>query len=265
MQLPIYQVDAFANAIFRGNPAAIVPLAAWLPDSLLQDIAAENNLAETAYYVPDGEDYHIRWFTPELEMDLCGHATLAAAHVLWEHYGFAGEALTFRSASGPLRVSKNGPWLTLDFPSRPPQPAAAPLGLLAAIGGKPVQVLNARDFVLVYDSPAEVLALNPDPAALQHFDLGTGGIIATAAGDGSEGVDFVSRFFTPGASVFEDPVTGSAHCSLIPYWAAQLGKTELTARQVSPRGGELRCRLRGERVDISGRAITYLQGHIQLP
>lgn len=262
MQLPIYQVDAFASEIFRGNPAAVVPLTEWLPDALMLAIAAENNLAETAFCIPTQEGYHIRWFTPELEMDLCGHATLAAAHVLWAHSGYTGQTLIFRSASGPLRVSKDGAWLTLDFPSRPPRPAAAPADLLAAIGGRPAQVLLARDYLLVYDTAAEVLALNPDPAAFQHFDLGTGGIIATAAGDD---VDFVSRFFTPGASVFEDPVTGSAHCSLIPYWAKRLGKTELCARQVSPRGGELRCRLRDGRVDISGRAITYLQGLIYLP
>lgn len=262
MQLPLYQVDAFASSIFRGNPAAVVPLSDWLDADTMQRIAAENNLAETVFFVPLTQGFHIRWFTPEVEMDLCGHATLASAHVLYEHLGYTAPEVTFESASGPLRVSRQAGWLTLDFPSRPPVPSSAPDQVLKGIGGRPSQVLQARDFFLVYDSLEEILDLRPNPLSLPQVASGVGGIIVTAPG---EDVDFVSRFFTPGASVFEDPVTGSAHCSLIPYWAHRLGKTQLTARQVSARGGELRCALHGDRVDISGQAVTYLHGQIYLP
>ncbi len=267
MPVPIYQVDAFARRPFAGNPAAVCPLAAWLPAGLMQQIAAENNLAETAFFIPlDGEeaDFHLRWFTPTFEIDLCGHATLAAAHVLWNERGFARPEIIFQSKSGLLRVRREADGrLVLDFPSRPPRPLGAgeyPAAVLAQALGPgaavPQAVLAARDLVAVFASAAEVLALKPDFAALLGLDYL--GLVATAPGSG--GVDFVSRFFAPEVGVPEDPVTGSAHSTLIPYWAERLGKTELFARQESARGGELWCRLRGDRVDIGGYAVTYMAG-----
>lgn len=262
MQLNLYQVDAFATSLFKGNPAAVVPLERWLDDALLLAIAEENNLAETVFFVPEvGGTYHIRWFTPEIEMDLCGHATLATAHVLYQHLGHSEPEVVFSSKSGPLKVSRAGQVLTLDFPAWPPQPALAPSAVLAGIGANPLEVYQSRDYLLVFASEAEVRAIRPNQTILNPLNLGTGGIIVTAPGDS---VDFVSRFFTPGASVFEDPVTGSAHCTLAPFWAKKLGKTDLQALQVSKRGGELYCQLRGDRVKISGQAITYLEGKIFL-
>lgn len=266
MPLPIYQVDAFARRAFAGNPAAVCPLPAWLPAETMQQIAAENNLAETAFFVPlagEAADFHLRWFTPTFEIDLCGHATLATAHVLWNERGFAKNEIVFQSQSGPLRVRREADGrLVLDFPSRPPRPLApdeVPAVLAQALGpgaAVPRAVLASRDLVVEFASAEEVLALQPDFAAL--VDLGYIGLIATAPGRGE--VDFVSRFFAPEVGVPEDPVTGSAHSTLIPFWAEKLGKTELFARQESARGGELWCRLRGDRVDIGGYAVTYLVG-----
>ncbi len=258
-----FHVDAFAQGPFTGNPAGVCPLAAWLPAALMQQIAAENNLAETAFIVPRaGHEYEIRWFTPAVEIDLCGHATLASAHVLFTHLGFSGPKVVFHSQSGPLEVSREADGrLTLDFPSRPPQELAAhPTGLSDALRGTPLHVLAARDLLAVFSTEAEVRALKPDFARLLALEYV--GIIATAPGTGE--VDFVSRFFGPRVGVPEDPVTGSAHSTLIPYWAEKLGKTELRARQISPRGGDLWCRLRGERVDISGYAVTYAVGELLL-
>lgn len=266
MTVPIYQVDAFARRPFAGNPAAVCPLTEWLPAELMQQIAAENNLAETAFFVPlpGGEaDFHLRWFTPTFEIDLCGHATLATAHVLWNERGFAKPEIVFQSQSGPLRVRRAADGLlTLDFPSRPPRrlaPDEYPAVLTQALApgaATPRAVLAARDLVVEFASADEVLALQPDFGAL--VGLGYIGLVATAPG--RDGVDFVSRFFAPEVGVPEDPVTGSAHSTLIPYWAAKLGKAELFARQESARGGELWCRLRGDRVDIGGYAVTYLVG-----
>lgn len=261
MRIPIYQVDAFTDRLFGGNPAAVCPLEAWLPDATLQQIAVENNLAETAFIVPVPGGHHIRWFTPEIEMDLCGHATLASAHVLVRHLSFAGGRVRFQSASGDLAVGVEGDWLTLDFPSRPPAPVEAPPEVLAGIPATPLAVLKARDYLLVLPDEAAVRGLRPDRALLDRVNMDPGGICVTAPGDT---VDFVSRFFTPQAALFEDPVTGSAHCSLIPYWAARLGRDDLEALQVSPRCGRLRCRNRGARVLISGQAVTYLEGTIVL-
>ncbi len=260
MELSIFQVDAFSSHVFRGNPAAIVPLDRWLPDETLQSIAAENNLAETAYFVPNGSRYHLRWFTPGCEVDLCGHATLASAYVLFRYLNQQGETIAFDTKSGELTVTRSGDLLTMDFPSRPPAPFRPDPALVPAIGGKPVDVLTARDVVLVYSTEAEVLALTPDMNALiklPHF-----GFIVTAPGTQS---DFVSRFFAPAKGVPEDPVTGSAHSTLIPYWAKRLGKTELLARQVSKRTGELHCKLVGDRVKIAGYAAPYLRGTIEIP
>lgn len=264
--IPYFHVDAFAQTPFTGNPAGVCPLPAWLPAELMQQIAAENSLAETAFFVPrpaaPGE-YDLRWFTPVVEIDLCGHATLASAHVLFTHLDFPARRLTFHSQSGPLRVTREPSGrLTLDFPARPPQLLPAPpAGLAEALGAAPHAVLAARDLVAVFATAAAVAALRPDLAAVAALDYV--GVIATAPGEGD--VDFVSRFFAPRVGVPEDPVTGSAHSTLIPFWATELGKTELRARQISPRGGDLWCRLReGGRVDISGYAVTYAAGEIRV-
>ncbi|ALW85685.1 isomerase [Hymenobacter sedentarius] len=263
--IPYFHVDAFAQKAFAGNPAGVCPLQTWLPTELMQHIAAENNLAETAFIVPrvgSASEYDIRWFTPAVEIDLCGHATLASAHVLFAHLGFAGAKVVFHSQSGPLEVSREADGrLTLDFPSRPPQPLAVhPTGLVDGLRATPSHVLASRDLLAVFGSEAEVRALKPDYARIGALEYV--GVIATAPG--SNGVDFVSRFFAPRVGVPEDPVTGSAHSTLIPYWAEKLGKTELRARQISPRGGELWCRLRDDRVDISGYAVTYSTGEIMV-
>ena len=260
MKLTYYEVSAFTTNPFGGNPAGVCPLQAWLPDAVLQGIAANNNLAETAFTVPRGTDFDLRWFTPTVEMDLCGHATLAAASVLFNERGLDGNEVRFYSRSGVLAVSRNDNLLTLDFPSRPPAPCAAPAELIRGLKAKPCEVLKARDYVAVFASEAEVRGLKPDFALLKTLDCL--GIIVTAPGSDS---DFVSRFFAPGAGVDEDPVTGSAHCTLIPFWAERLRKARLFARQVSPRGGELRCGQAGDRVHIGGQAVLYLRGEIQIP
>lgn len=278
MKLRLLQVDAFTSRVFGGNPAGVVPLETWLPAATMQAIAAENNVAETAFVVPadagqgrrdreapdavgrSGEyDFGLRWFTPAVEMDLCGHATLAAAHVLWRHLGLAGETVRFDSRSGPLRVDRAGARLVLDFPARPATPRPVPESLARALGAAPRELHVARDWMAVFGSEAEVRALRPHSARVAELD--TFAVIATAPGDAC---DFVSRFFAPRAGIDEDPVTGSAHCTLIPYWSQRLGKPELFARQVSPRGGELYCRDNGERVAIGGEAVTYLDGFIEV-
>jgi PhzF family phenazine biosynthesis protein len=264
MKLPIYQVDAFAKEVFKGNPAAICPLENWLPAETMQKIALENNLSETAFFVKKNDEYEIRWFTPSFEIDLCGHATLASAFVIFEILKLEKDVVKFRShKSGALSVEKNGDILTLDFPVRPVSPVEAPEGLFEAIGGKPKEVLKARDFFLVYETEQEVLNLKPDFSALQkiaaRLKIEAHGFIVTAKGDSS---DFVSRFFAPDVGVLEDPVTGSSHCNLIPFWAERLGKEKLFARQISARGGELFCELKGDRVKIGGNAVLYLKGEI---
>jgi PhzF family phenazine biosynthesis protein len=258
MKLQIFQIDAFASRPFAGNPAAIVPLDAWLPDDVMQAIAMENNLAETAFFIPNEKGYDLRWFTPAIEMDLCGHATLASGFLLFEILGTDQNILRFQTRSGELTVEKIDGRFVLDFPSRPGVPAEAPAGLIEALGGKqPKEVLKSRDFMLVYESEADVLAIKPNFEALARVD--SHGVIVTAKGDDA---DFVSRFFAPEMGVPEDPVTGSAHCTLIPYWAEKLGKNELFAKQVSWRGGELFCELVGDRVKIGGDAVLYLKGEI---
>jgi PhzF family phenazine biosynthesis protein len=257
--IPIYQVDAFSSAVFSGNPAAICPLDKWLPDETLQAIATENNLSETAYFVPNGNGFHLRWFTPGCEVDLCGHATLASAYVLFHELGEKGDLLRFHTKSGELRVKRNGDLLALDFPARPPAAVERNDKLLAAVGGNPKEVLAARDYLVRYTTEEEVRRLTPNMeqiAALDRF-----AVIVTAPG---ADCDFVSRFFAPAKGVPEDPVTGSAHCTLIPYWAEQLGKTTLHARQVGRRGGELFCKLNGDRVEIAGRGALFLRGTIYL-
>jgi PhzF family phenazine biosynthesis protein len=260
MKIPLYHIDAFAKRPFEGNPAAICPLDAWLPDGTLQSIAAEHNLSETAFYVARGDEYELRWFTPAVEVDLCGHATLASAYViLTVRREQPGPRVTFHSKSGPLVVERDGDLYALDFPSRSPQPCAVPPTLSRALGAEPESVLAARDYLCVFRSEQDVMALKPDMETLAALDRFA--VIATAPGSNC---DFVSRFFAPSKGVPEDPVTGSAHCTLIPYWAARLGKTKLFARQCSRRGGELWCELREERVRIAGRAVKYSEGVIEL-
>ena len=261
MNVPIYQVDAFSSKLFGGNPAAICPLDEWLPDATLQSIAAENNLAETAYYIQKNGKYHLRWFTPGVEVDLCGHATLATAHVIMEiRREVSNGRVAFESKSGELIVNREGDLYALDFPARPPSERPFDPKLIDALGATPKLVLGARDLLCVFDTEAEVLALKPNMERLATID--SFATIVTAPGSDC---DFVSRFFAPARGVPEDPVTGSAHCTLIPYWASRLGKTKMFARQVSPRGGELWCEHRGNRVTIAGRAVKYLEGVIEVP
>jgi predicted PhzF superfamily epimerase YddE/YHI9 len=260
VRIPLYQVDAFADGPFTGNPAAVCPLDAWLPDNVMQAIAAENNLSETAFFVPEGEGWRLRWFTPTTEVDLCGHATLASAYVIFNLLASERQRVIFRTEkAGELAVARDGELLALDFPARPPAPCAAPPALGAALGRQPTAVLAARDYLAVYDDPDDVVALAPDFSAISSLDRFA--VIVTAAGHGE--IDFVSRFFAPAQGVDEDPVTGSAHCTLIPFWAARLGRTRLRARQLSRRGGSLACELCDDRVKIAGRAVLYLAGTIE--
>jgi len=258
MQITYFEVDAFANKPFQGNPAGVCPLANWLDDATMQKIAAENNLAETAFFVPRGDDYDLRWFTPEVEIDLCGHATLASAFILFSELGRRSGTVRFQTESGALTVTQDKDILTLNFPSRPPAPCAVPDALIRALGKKPVQILKARDYFALFADAEDVRSLKPDIALLGTLDEK---VIVTAPG---ADCDFVSRFFAPTAGVPEDPVTGSAHCTLIPYWAGRLGKTKLFARQVSKRGGELFCELAGDRVLIGGKAVLYSRGQIEI-
>ncbi len=260
-KLPLYWVDAFTDKVFSGNPAAVVPLAQWLPDALMQQIAFENGLSETVFFERKAEaHYHIRWFTPTVEVDLCGHATLASAFVLFTQLGLAGTTVTFDSRSGPLVVTRLPEGLfELNFPSRPAQPCALPEDLPRVLGGTPVYVAQARDTLCVFADEAAVIALRPDYTALAKFE--TYAVIATAPG---RDCDFVSRFFAPRGGINEDPVTGSAHCTLTPYWANRLGKTKLHARQLSTRGGELGCDQQNDRVGIAGRAVLYLRGELEI-
>ena len=251
MELPIFQVDAFTGRLFGGNPAAVVILSHWLPDETLQAIAAENNLAETAFVVPLQGAFGLRWFTPEVEVDLCGHATLASAHVLFKHGYAAPPDIVFRYQGGTLTVTQEEELLTMRFPARPPQRAPC----AAAI----VEVHRARDLLAVFDTQQEVEGLRPDFQAIALLD--TFAVIASAPG---QACDFVSRFFAPGAGIPEDPATGSSHCTLVPYWSARLGKQTLHALQLSRRGGEIFCEHQGAWVQIAGRAVEYLRGHIFL-
>jgi len=258
MAIPVFQVDAFTDHIFGGNPAAICPLAEWLPNETLQAIAAEHNLSETAYLHRTAAGvYDLRWFTPAVEVDLCGHATLAAALVVFEQLEPRLGEVAFDTRSGRLVVRRLGERLSMDFPARKPTPCDAPADFAAALGATPDAVLKSRDFLAVFRTEEEVRALAPDMAALKR--LPCLGIIVTAPG---ETVDFVSRFFAPQAGIDEDPVTGSAHSTLVPYWAERLGKRQLHALQVSRRVGELWCEERGDRVEIAGQAVLYSRGTI---
>jgi len=259
MKLPIYQVDAFTSKLFGGNPAAVCPLEYWLEDGILQSIAAENNLSETAFFVKKENSYELRWFTPEAEVDLCGHATLASAFVIFNLLKSENEKIIFQTKSGKLEVTKRNDLLVMNFPSRKPVATKIPEGLIEAIGKEPKEVLQSRDLLLVYETEEDILSLQPDFALLKKINCF--GYIATAKGNEA---DFVSRFFAPKEGINEDPVTGSSHSTLIPFWAERLGKTELHAFQVSKRRGELFCKLLGDRVEIAGNAVLYLTGSIEI-
>ncbi|MBT8286745.1 MAG: PhzF family phenazine biosynthesis protein [Flavobacteriaceae bacterium] len=262
MKIPIYQVDAFTSERFGGNPAAICLLDDWLDDSVMLNIAKENNLAETAFLVPFSENqFYLRWFTPEIEMDLCGHATLASAFVIFHYLKPNYDIVHFRTKSGKLTVNRSGEYLIMDLPSRPAEPAELPKIISSALNIQPIKTFKARDYLLLYDDEQSIRNLKVDETILKSINLNPGGIIVTAQG---QNADFVSRFFTPGAAVFEDPVTGSAHCSLAPFWAERLGKGKLKALQLSKRGGKLQCELMGDRVAVSGQVVPYLIGHIEV-
>ena len=253
MKIKQYQVDAFATRAFEGNPAAVCALEGWLDDGLLQAIAEENNLSETAFFVPSEKGFGLRWFTPVKEVDLCGHATLATAHVIFEKLGYAQPVITFETRSGDLFVKKKGPLLEMDFPACPPTRCALPDLLAEGLGQRPLEVWAADDYLAVFDSEATVRAITPNQVLLSQLDLRC--VVITAPGTA---VDFVSRVFGPKFGIPEDPVTGSAHCALVPYWAKRLGKNVLTARQVSRRGGNIGCELNADRVMLSGSAVTVM-------
>ncbi len=261
MRTPIFQLDAFTTRRFAGNPAAVMPLPKFLDDALMQAIAAENNLAETAFLVPDGADYRLRWFTPSVEVPLCGHATLASAAVVMERLEPGRRGVVFHTASGPLTVTRTDNGYLMDFPARPHAAIPTPPGLAEALGRAPQAVyVNDFNYLAVLGSAEEVRALTPDYAALARLERT--GIIVTAIGD--DHFDFVSRYFAPAKGIPEDPVTGGAHCMLVPYWAARLDKQAFRAYQASPRGGEIICRLRGDRVELEGSCVFYLEGEVEL-
>ena len=259
MKVKFYQIDAFTGKVFGGNPAAICPLENWLADETMQAIANENNLSETAFFVKKGRDFELRWFTPEMEVDLCGHATLASGHVLFNHLDFKPHQINFHTKSGILKVSRTTDLLSMNFPSRKPLATETPQQLVDGLGRTPAEVLKSRDYFAVFQNEQEVLSIQPDFNILAQLDCL--GIIITAGGEKS---DFVSRFFAPRAGIPEDPVTGSTHCSLIPYWSEKLHKKDLHALQLSKRRGELFCQDLGERVSISGNAVTFATGTIYL-
>jgi PhzF family phenazine biosynthesis protein len=259
MKIPYYHIDAFTDQKFCGNPAGVCPLESWLPDNLMQKIAAENKHAETAFFVKENDYFRLRWFTPLSEVDLCGHATLASAYVITHFLGYTGKEIRFETLSGTLKVETRDDLLVMDFPSRPPRPYKATEALFKGLGTEPIEILKARDVLALLPSEQDLLKIKPNFEALSKVEAL--GIIVTAPGNE---VDFVSRFFAPGVGVPEDPVTGSSHSTLIPYWAEKLSKSKLIARQLSARGGELYCELAGDRVKIGGHAVHYLQGQIEI-
>jgi PhzF family phenazine biosynthesis protein len=261
MRTRIFQIDAFTTRRFAGNPAAVMPMISFPEDAVMQAIAAENNLAETAFLVPDGGDYRLRWFTPTTEVPLCGHATLASAAVVMERLEPGRNRVVFHSASGPLTVSRTDAGFVMDFPARPSEPVSTPAGLAEVLGVAPLEVLaDPFNYLALLDGAPIVRDLAPDIAALARLDRS--GVIVTAPGDGT--YDFVSRYFAPAKGIPEDPVTGGAHCALTPYWAKRLGKTELRAFQASRRGGEIICRLVDDRVHLEGSCVFYLEGEVEI-
>jgi predicted PhzF superfamily epimerase YddE/YHI9 len=259
MELDIYQVDAFANKAFEGNPAAICPLNEWLPDDVMQNIAAENNLAETAFFIPTKSGFYIRWFTPTKEVSLCGHATLASAHILFTELGFSEDDIHFDCLSGELRVKRTDKGYEMDFPAQPAEECDRFDDAETAFGKRPIACLQHEDYLLVFDDEDFVRNTEVDVSKLKSWDLR--GVMITAT---SNEYDFISRFFAPNYGIDEDPVTGSSYTKLIPYWANQLDKSKMFAKQVSPRGGEVHCELKGDRVRISGQCVSYLVGTITI-
>lgn len=261
MRIPLFQVDAFTSRLFSGNPAAVMPMERFPAESVMQAIAAENNLAETAFLVPEGDDYRLRWFTPAVEVPLCGHATLASGAVVMERLETGRTSVVFHSASGPLTVTRKTGTYVMDFPARHSELVATPAGMAEALGATPLEVyVSSFNYMAILDSPNAVRSLEPDMAGIAKLDRG--GVIVTAPGEGH--YDFVSRYFAPAKGIPEDPVTGSAHCMLAPYWARRLGKSSFQAFQASRRGGEVGCRLLGERVELEGACVFYLEGTAEI-
>ncbi|MBC2580951.1 PhzF family phenazine biosynthesis protein [Clostridium sp. DJ247] len=259
MKIPIYQIDAFTNEQFKGNPAAVCPLERWIDDDLMQKIAKENNLSETAFFTKKDDIYELRWFTPEEEIDLCGHATLATAYVIFKYLEKDLSKVIFNTQSGILEVSKKGSLITMIFPSREGKSCEIPKELVMGLGKEPKELYRSRDYMAVFEKEEDIKNLKLDIEELKKLDVF--GIIVTAKG---KEVDFVSRYFAPKSGINEDPVTGSAHCTLVPYWKKTLKKNEFVAYQLSDRGGKLYCTDLGERVEISGEAVLYLEGYINL-
>jgi len=259
LKRPIYYISAFAEQAFAGNPAAVCPLDQWLPDDVMQAIAKENNLSETAFFIPTQQGFYIRWFTPTTEVDLCGHATLAAAYVLFDCLHIREKSIRFESKSGVLKVSKDGDWLVMDFPSQVPMPCPIPMVIEQAFDIKPVECLQSEDYLIVFEHEEDILAARPNLTLLKALNLR--GVIITST---SDHYDFVSRFFAPNIGIDEDPVTGSAHTQLAPYWSKKLGKSKLRAKQLSARGGTLGCEVLNQHVLIAGKAVKYKQCEIQV-
>jgi PhzF family phenazine biosynthesis protein len=259
MELSLYQIDAFASKPFEGNPAAVCPLDEWLPDEIMQSIAQENNLSETAFFIPMGNHFHIRWFTPTTEVDLCGHATLATAYVLFNLLGHPSDTLEFESKSGRLMVMKENQWLVMDFPAQEPLLCDMPTEILQAFEIPPIECLRSEDFIVVFERERDIESAKPDFEQLKKLDLR--GVVITAQ---SARYDFITRFFAPKYGILEDPVTGSAYTQLAPYWSAKMGRKRFDVKQVSSRGGELSCEWVNDRVLIFGKAIQYLVGKINI-
>jgi PhzF family phenazine biosynthesis protein len=259
--LQIFQIDAFTSEIFKGNPACVMPLDNWLPDELLLKIAKENNVSETAFFIKKDDHFYLRWFTPEIEMDLCGHATLATAYCLKKHMNFNKDLVKFDSMSGELIVKFEADYMQMDFPHRKPIKSDLPQNIMDSLSIRPKEILKSRDYVLVYENEDQINNIKIDKALFDKTNIDPGGVVITSIGNKS---DFVSRYFVPQCSFFEDPVTGSTHCSLVPYWSEKIGKNELKSIQLSERGGEMYCVDKGDRVLIKGQAKTYSIGKVFL-
>ena len=257
--MKVYQVDAFTDRVFGGNPAAICPLGSWLPDEKMQQIAMENNLSETAFFVMSNDLFEIRWFTPDIEIDLCGHATLASAHVIFNHMAYGRDVIRFKYGGGFLSVKKDQDMLSMNFPAVISEKTEITDQLILSLGKQPIEAFKARDLMVLFESEKDILDLKPDFTKMMKIDRL--GVIVTAPG---ENADFVSRFFAPNAGINEDPVTGSAHCMLIPFWANRLGKNSLKAQQLSKRVGNLSCEYKGYRVEIAGNSVTFMVGDINI-
>lgn len=261
MEYKIFQVDAFCNQIFSGNPACVIPLHEWLPDHVMLNIAKENAVSETAFFIEQNGELHLRWFTPDIEIDLCGHATLATAFVIRSQLHHPSNKLQFKTKSGELKVEWEDDYYYLDFPTRKPITTSLPDQIKSALNIQPREVLKSRDYMLIYDSEQQIREITINRHVFNQINLGCGGVIITSPGNE---VDFVSRFFTPQATILEDPVTGSAHCTLIPYWSTRLSKKKLVALQLSDRGGKLLCENKSDRVSIGGQAKLFLRGIIKV-